>query len=346
LNFVAIALSRGVGRHSIAALLAIFGDLEQVWNVPPGEVATALRAAKVPRAEEVAHTLQRDQRGLLRRAQAEIGRWQDARIELLLPGDSRLPPRLNDLASPPPWLFVQGAVEAVQSADLIAIVGTRNPTEAGLIAAERTAAFVVERGFGILSGLAEGIDEAAHTAALRRDAVNVAVLGHGLNVVFPAATAHLRREIVDKGGAIVTEYLPAENYSRDKFVQRNRLQAALARAVIAVEARASSGTAHTYRFAKECRRPVIALATEPVFGSLAEVVGHDGGIVISDLSEEGLSRGLEAVGRPVGDLPRVPRRDFAADLLRAYEAGLVREEDLLAIRSTVEQLLRREKPTS
>jgi len=154
------------------------------------------------------------------------------------------------------WLFVEGDPAALNSPPLVAIVGTREASKEGIDTARHLAWLVLEAGLGIVSGLAEGIDREAHDVAARHGARQVAVLGTGIEVMFPASHAELRRRIVESGGVVVTEYLPRERYGKANFVQRNRIQAALASAVCPVEAKVQSGTAHTIRFARAYERPL------------------------------------------------------------------------------------------
>src|SRR5207253_4596361 len=128
-------------------------------------------------------------------------------------------------------LFVQGQPDVLTASAYIAIVGTRDATPVGMKTAERLAALVIKQGLRIVSGLAEGIDAAAQRVAAYYEVPQVAVLGTGIRHVFPASTRGLRKRIVAAGGAVISEYLPDENYGKANFVQRNRIEAALASAV-------------------------------------------------------------------------------------------------------------------
>lgn len=118
---------------------------------------------------------------------------------------------------------------------MIAVVGTRNPSALGIQYARKITALLAKNGFSTVSGVAEGIDAAVHRTALDFRAPCVAVLGTGISIVFPRTTADLRQRVVESVGALVTEYLPYESYQKARFVQRNRIQAALSHAVIPVE---------------------------------------------------------------------------------------------------------------
>ena len=116
-----------------------------------------------------------------------------------------------------------------------------------------------EWGVPTVSGLAAGIDQLAHEHSLRAGVPTIAVLGTGMLEDYPKGSGRLRAEILATGGAIVSEYLPTSSYSAENFVQRNRLQAALGRALIPAEWKRRSGTAHTVRFATALGRPIACL---------------------------------------------------------------------------------------
>ncbi len=168
----------------------------------------------------------------------------------------------------------------------MAVVGTRRPSPQGRKAAAIVAKILAAYPITLISGLAEGIDEEAHRASLQEGVVNVAFLGHGIGIVFPASTAPLRELILEKGGAVVTEYLPHEHYRRTTFVARNRLQAALADMVIPIESRPKGGTVHTIRFARNYGRNVLAVRWNGANGLVDELV-RDGIPVVDVLTPSG-----------------------------------------------------------
>ena len=177
-----------------------------------------------------------------------------ARIAL---GDDDYPELLTQLNDPPSLLYVKGNIDALHLPAL-AIVGSRNPTSGGARNAFEFSRHLAQCGFCIVSGLAQGIDAAAHRGALEAGAPTVAFLGHGIDSVYPPSNHALAEEIV-VNGALVSEYPPGTPPMRAHFPQRNRLISGLSLGTIVVEAARRSGSLITARLASEQGREVFAL---------------------------------------------------------------------------------------
>lgn len=251
------------GCHSILKLLAREG-VEAVWTASRRRLldwGISLKAAI--RFEE-----QRD-RFTSHRAETIM---QRGAIRFLPFGSSLYPRELAHLALPPAGLFVRGAEEALRrlvSGPRITIVGTRKATGYGLRAAEVFAsAFSVEE-IAVVSGMALGIDALAHEATLRSGGLTVAVLGCGVDVVYPRRHASLYEKIV-QSGVVMSELPPGTTPSRWTFPHRNRLLAALGDAVMVVEASCASGALQTADWALELGRLVLSVPG-PIL-----VEGHEG----------------------------------------------------------------------
>ncbi len=181
-----------------------------------------------------------------------------ADVQVLTPGDSGYPALLREIARPPPQLYIRGAV-AVLSLPQLAIVGSRNATPAGAETARDFSSHLAARGFCITSGLAEGIDAAAHRGALAVGGRTVAVCGTGPDIVYPRHHESLAAEIIATGGAIVSEFAPGTAVHRGNFPRRNRLISGLAVGTLVVEAGVRSGALITARHALEQGRDVFAI---------------------------------------------------------------------------------------
>lgn len=178
----------------------------------------------------------------------EIERLQ---LRLVAPGDREYPRRLLAIDVPPPGLFVRGALEALAADHVVAVVGTRRPSSTGRRIASRIGAALVRAGATVVSGLAVGIDGAAHAAVVAEGGATVAFIGGGHARLYPSAHDRLADAIVNAGGAVVSEYAPFVEPSRGTFPQRNRLISGASDAVIVVEAGARSGALVTASWALE-----------------------------------------------------------------------------------------------
>ncbi|MEV4049583.1 DNA-processing protein DprA [Amycolatopsis sp. NPDC049688] len=176
-------------------------------------------------------------------------------------GLSTLAPSGDTYGGPPVGLWVQGDVrlDELAAAPSIAIVGSRAATEYGEHHAAEFAYGLASRRVPVFSGAAYGIDGAAHGGALAADGVTVAVLGCAVDVGYPAGHVGLLDRIVRSGGAVVSEYPPGTPLARHRFLDRNRLVAALTTATLVVEAGRRSGARHTARLADKLGRPVLAV---------------------------------------------------------------------------------------
>ena len=176
---------------------------------------------------------------------------------LLALGDPRYPPLLRQIPYPPPLLFVHGDPDCLRLPQL-AIVGTRNPTPLGRETAQRFAAHLAEFGLLITSGLALGIDAAAHQGALAGGGRTIAVMGTSLDRVYPAQHRDLAHAIAERG-ALVSELSTGTPPAAENFPRRNRLISGLGLGVLVVEAAAQSGSLITARLANEQGREVFAI---------------------------------------------------------------------------------------
>ncbi len=243
----------------------------------------------------------------------------------------RYPPLLRELPDPPTVLFYRGTLPDPER-PLAAVVGTREPSGEGLEAAYAFAFAFGECGIPVVSGLARGIDAMAHRGNLDAGCPTIAVLGSGLDEVYPKSNRALARRVVESGGALVGEYPCGEPPRKGNFPARNRIIAGLARATVVVEAPASSGALITADFASDQGRDLwvaqaglvsalgagtrmLAESGAPVAASAFDVVA-DWGFSIPVRPSLGNGAGpaapAEAVSRPTGrDAGSVAARELA-----------------------------------
>lgn len=253
-SWLRLVAEPGLGRAAARHLLKELGLPQHVFTATaatlarhvPREVAARLAAAPEP----------------------EIHAAVLAAIELLTqPGhhlitlaDPGYPPALFDTGDPPILLFVRGDPRLLLQPS-VAVVGARSATESGKDDARAFSQYLARRGWTIVSGLARGIDAAAHEGALQagtEGGSTIAVLASGLDIIYPRQHTRLAEEIAG-AGALVTEYLPGTPAQPFRFPDRNRLVASLSRGVLVVEAAAQSGSLLTAKLALECGREVFAI---------------------------------------------------------------------------------------
>lgn len=342
--FLALTEVKGLGMKALRSLVLRYGDeLGRVFSAADEETAVAVAGGR-PSGDSytLARAISGDVDRLLEVGESTRNALNAESIALLAP--SQLPHRILEIRDGPRWLFVQGDPALVQHAPHVAVVGTRGATSQGLAATMATIRTLAAYPVSVVSGLAEGIDAAAHEAALRYGLPNIAVLGHGINLTFPAATAEVRRRIVSSGGAVVTEYPPNEHYRKQYFVQRNRIQAGLADLVIAVEGSSDGGTAHTIRFSTKYGRRMVGYEWAGA-GDLPELIRSQANGVVLQIFSAGGRRALDGIVREAAE--RSNRSTTSLSLVERYlreEVGLrqVREEDLHAFRKFLDKLT--EKP--
>lgn len=195
--------------------------------------------------------------GLFEEAQDKLDKARAAGLGLLIWGDPDYPERLEEIPDPPPALWFKGSLEPGDR-HAVGLVGSREASASGLRSAHRLAAEGAEMGLTIVSGLAKGIDAQAHYGALAAGGRTLAVLGNGLDHVYPAENARLYEKIA-QSGALISEFPPEVKPLPGNFPRRNRVIAGLSLAVVVVEAGLRSGALITARLALEMNREVMAL---------------------------------------------------------------------------------------
>jgi len=205
-------------------------------------------------------SLQKGQASKIQRKVDDVLEWleQNSDISALPITAPEYPELLQQIADPPPVLFCQGNLGALNVPQL-AMVGSRNPTTPGLRNAHSFAAYLAQNGLIINSGLALGIDAAAHQGCVDHGCSTVAVLGTGLKTLYPARNKRLAKQILDNDGVLVTEFFPETPPRAANFPKRNRIISGMSAGVLVVEAALKSGSLITARMALEQNREVFAL---------------------------------------------------------------------------------------
>ncbi|MDQ3929398.1 MAG: DNA-processing protein DprA [Chloroflexota bacterium] len=251
----------GVGAARVRRLLDHFGSPETAWHATLGDLLSAgLDAKSAMSLVETRRTTSVD---------ADPEQLEKLGGRALSWEDEEYPQRLKEVGGMPPVLYVLGEITP-QDTWAVGIVGTRRATHYGREATERIVAGLVEAGVSVVSGMARGIDSVAHKAALNVGGRTLAVLGSGIDVIYPPENRNLARQLIDEGlGAIIAEYPLGTLPEPANFPPRNRIISGLSLGVLVVEAAAKSGALITVEFALEQGRDVFAVPG-PITNKLSE----------------------------------------------------------------------------
>jgi DNA processing protein len=244
---------------------------------------------------------------------------EEAGLRLLSFEDPDYPPNLREIPDPPAVLFARGRIPA-RDGKAVAVIGSRGASAYGIAVCGRLARSLVDYGFSIVSGMAKGVDAAAHWAALDRGGTTVAVLGTGVDVIYPKGNRQLFERILERG-VLLSEFLPGTQALAKNFPRRNRIISGMCLGVLVVEAAERSGTMITVRTALEQGREVFAVPGDirsPLSRGTHQLIRNGAKLVerVEDILEEFLGSGqgtVPADAKGSGNDPlRTPCRDRAA----------------------------------
>ncbi len=304
--WLALRTARGVGPRTCKLLIEKFGAPEKIFQLNAEEIA----AAGVPRNTARSIAEFRDFEPL----EKELCELPNIGARLVKWTDADFPPNLRQIADPPPFLFVRGTAQ-LSDPTCIAIVGARAASDIGRRMAQRLGLELAAKGFTVVSGLARGIDGEAHQGALDAHGKTVAVLGCGVDVIYPAEHRKLAEAILAGGGALISELPIGTQPLAENFPTRNRILSGLCLGVVIVEAAEKSGSLITARMALEQDRQVFAVPGSPLSGKtrgsnrllkdgakLVECVED----VIEELAPQMAGKPVTARGVPIERAERAP----------------------------------------
>lgn len=254
--WVALSMATGLGPIRFQRLLQICGDVRAAWRASDLDMAAAgLERRTIESLKRLRSTTS---------PAAALDALQRAAISALTIADEDYPSNLREVVDPPVVLFVRGRILPTD-VSAVALIGTRRATQYGRAVADRLATDLAAAGVTMVSGLARGVDTVAHAAAVRAGGRTLAVLGNGLDTVYPPENGPLARQIVDSGaGALVSEFAPGVPPDAVNFPRRNRIIAGLSRVSVIIEAGERSGALITADFALEQGRDVMVVPG-PIF---------------------------------------------------------------------------------
>jgi DNA processing protein len=247
--WIGFNLVKGIGAARMRLLLDAFGDARSAWQAPAEQL---LAAGLGPKVVETLVKL---------RANVSLDAvWERIiaqGIQVFTWQDEAYPARLAEIPQPPPVIYARGSLLS-EDAWAVAVVGTRRVTSYGRQAAEEIATSLAHSGITVVSGLARGVDAVAHQAALQAGGRSLAVLGCGVDRIYPPENRRLAEQLIEHG-ALISDYAPGTAPDSANFPPRNRIISGLAKAVIVVEAGKTSGALITAAFAAEQGREVFAV---------------------------------------------------------------------------------------
>jgi DNA processing protein len=249
-DWIALNMVRGIGPRTANMLLDRLGS--------PANVFAASRAALLAEGLKPDTISELHESGILDRANAEIERLEQLQARVVTLADEDYPALLREIYDPPIALYVRGDLDAACRRPCLAVVGSRRCSTYGVNAAGSLARDLAEQGVTIVSGLARGIDGAAHRGALQAKGQTLAVVGTGLDIIYPKEHARLAEEIAGSG-ALVSEFPLGTPPLAQNFPYRNRVLSGLCLGVLVVEAAEHSGSLITARLAYEQGREVFAV---------------------------------------------------------------------------------------
>ena len=247
--WVAFNLVKGIGAVRLQALRDHFGDLTVAWQAPLEALQLAGLSPKL--AERVAQI----------RASVDLekymARLMSQGIDILTWDDELYPTRLKEIDQPPPVLYVRGTLTK-EDVWAVAVVGTRRVSAYGRQVAEELSGYLANNGVAVVSGLARGVDAIAHQSALKAGGRTIAVLGCGVDRIYPPEHSQLAEKII-VSGALLSDYAPGTPPDATNFPPRNRIISGLSMATVVVEAGETSGALITAQFAIDQGREVFAV---------------------------------------------------------------------------------------
>ena len=251
IDWIALNMTPGVGPRAATKLLERFGSASGVFNAR----RTELESLRL-KPETTESIIKKE---FYEKAASELERVKQLGGDVLILDDGSYPAMLRETDDPPPVLYVKGDWQACFEQPCVGVVGSRQCSTYGENASEMLARDLASRGITIVSGLARGIDAAAHIGAVRGQGRTIAVMGTGIDNVYPRENNGLVREILANGGCLITQFPLGTPPIAENFPYRNRIISGLSYGVLIVEANERSGSLITARLAAEQNREVMAV---------------------------------------------------------------------------------------
>ena len=313
--WIGFTLVKGIGAVRFQRILERFGNAESAWRATPADLAGAGLGLKM--IERLVAVREKVDLSLI---------WDQIHakgIQVLTWMDEAYPQRLKEIEQPPPVLYLRGEITS-EDTWAVAIVGTRKVTSYGRQIAEEISTYLAANGVTVVSGLARGVDAIAHNAALRAGGRSLAVLGSGVDRIYPPENRALAEKMIQHG-AILSDYIPGTPPESSNFPPRNRIISGLSMAVIVIEAGETSGALITAEFAAEQGREIFAVPGNilaPQSKGTNKLI-QQGALPLLSASDIMQALNLTRVGQQ-----KAARKALPADELESQLLGTMGEEPL------------------
>lgn len=251
IEWIALNMTPGVGPRAATKLLERFGSANAIFHAR----RTELESLRI-KPTTIESIIKRE---FFDTAETELKRVKEIGGDVLILDDGSYPALLREIDDPPPVLYVKGDWQACFEQPGVGVIGSRMCSTYGENASEMLSRDLASRGVTVVSGLARGIDTAAHRGAIRAQGRTVGVMGTGIDTVYPKENTNLAREILANGGCLVTQFPLGTPPLKDNFPYRNRIISGLSLGVLIVEASERSGSLITARLAMEQNREIMAV---------------------------------------------------------------------------------------
>ena len=312
---------RGIGRVRFKLLENAFASIQSAWSASESELRAAGLDARTIRAiVNGRQSVDPD---------AELEALERSGVRALTWHDADYPPRLKQIYDLPPLLYVKGELRPDDERS-IAVVGTRKPSPYGVQVAEKMVRDIADAGVAVVSGLARGVDGIAHNAALNAGARTIAVLGSGVDVIYPREHQRLAARIAENG-ALVSEHPLGTRPDARNFPRRNRIMSGMTLGTLVIEAPENSGALITARQALEENREVFAVPGNifsPSSAGVNRLIRESAAKLVTNCAEVLEELNLTAVSRQIQMAALFPEDETEAELLRYITYDPVHIDDV------------------
>ena len=276
IDYMEISFIKGIGNRLIKKLIDKYGSVEVVLKNP--------EVLKEDFGDKLYDLVKNREKNLRKKAEEEVKKAEKLGFKIVCLEDNDYPDALKEIPDPPAYIYLSGSFP--KDIQLVSVVGSRKHTVYGKSITKNLVRSLVENGIGVVSGLASGIDRIAHETALENNGFTIAVLGGGIDQVFPYENKDIYRSIRDKG-LLLSEFSMGHKPSKFTFPIRNRIIAGLSLATIVIEASEKSGSLITARYANEYGRIVFSVPsniTNP-HGKGTNNLIKEGAVPITDIQD-------------------------------------------------------------